>query len=100
MPKIQHMVLLKFKESVAQSEIDDLFTQLEELKDLIGGILHFSGGAYSSPEGMNKGFTHGFLMTFESAEARDIYLPHAEHERVKSAVLPLVDDAIAFDFEL
>ena len=99
MPAVQHMVLLKFKPGVSSATIDSLFAQLAELKSLIPGIRRFVGGPYSSREGLNKGFTHGFLMEFESAAARDVYLPHPEHERVKAAIIPCIDDVIAFDFE-
>ena len=99
MPQIQHMVLLKFKPEVTPEKIKDLFEQLAQLQQLIPGITYFSGGEYSSNEGLNQGYTHGFLMTFESVEARDAYLPHPEHERVKSALLECIDSVLAFDFE-
>ncbi len=100
MPAIQHMVIVKFKPEVSAEKISDLYRQLAQLQELIPGIRRFCGGAYSSGEGLNKGFTHGFLMEFENAEDRDRYLPHPEHERVKEAILPCIDDVIAFDFEL
>jgi hypothetical protein len=100
MTKIQHMVLLKIKPEVTPEKITDLFNQLAELQQLIPGITYFSGGPYSSSEGLNQGYTHGFLMTFEGIDARDIYLPHPEHERVKAALLQCIDGAIAFDFEV
>lgn len=100
MPGIQHMVLVQFKPEVSDETIDELFSQLAELKQLIPGITYFAGGPYSSPEGLNQGYTHGFLVTFESAEARDAYLPHPEHERVKAAILPHVGAVVAFDFEV
>lgn len=96
---IQHMVLVKFKDDVEPPQIDELFQQLAGLQQKIPGMTHFSGGPYASHEGLNQGYTHGFLMTFESAEARDNYLPHPEHERVKAAILPCVDAVVAFDFE-
>jgi hypothetical protein len=37
-------------------------------------------------------------MTFDSAANRDAYLPHPEHERVKSIIQPHLADVIAFDF--
>ncbi len=100
MPAIQHMVVLKFKPEITSNKIDELYSQLAELQTLIPGIAHFSGGPYASHEGLNQDFTHGFLMRFESTEARDNYLPHPEHERVKEAILACVDDAIVFDYEL
>ena len=99
MPQILLMALLKFKPEVTTDKIDYLFNQLAQLKQLIPGIIYFSGGCYSSDEGLNKDFKHGFLTTFESIEARDIYLPHPEHERVKAEILPCIDDIIVFDFE-
>jgi hypothetical protein len=39
-------------------------------------------------------------MTFQSAAARDAYLPHPAHEEVKQAILPCIDEVIAFDFEV
>ncbi len=100
MAKIQHLVLLKFKEGTPESTISECFTALGTLPGLISGIEHFSGGPYSSPEGINKGFTHGFLMTFANAEARNGYLPHPEHEKVKALLLQHLDDVVAFDYEM
>jgi hypothetical protein len=99
MPKIQHMVLLKFKPEVTAEKITQLFDLLGTLQQSISGISYYSGGPYSSTEGLNQGYTHGFLMTFESIPARDTYLPHPEHEKVKTALLPCLDSVIAFDFE-
>jgi hypothetical protein len=100
MPAVQHLVLLKFKPDVAQRTIDSIFSELEELQDLIGGITYFAAGPYSSHEGRNQGFTHAFIMTFASVEARDNYLPHPEHVRVRDTIIPNIDSVIAFDFEV
>ena len=100
MPAVQHIVLFKFKPEVSEETVADLFSQLAELKNLIPGMTHFSGGPYSSHEGLNQGYTHGFLMTFESPEARDAYLPHDEHERVKSQILQHIESVVTFDYEL
>jgi hypothetical protein len=99
MKKVHHLVLLKFKPATPPASITALFQALVRLKEVIDGIEGFRGGAYSSPEGLNQGFTHGFVMTFTSAAARDGYLTHAEHERVKEQFLPGGADVIAFDFE-
>lgn len=100
MPQIQHLVLFKFKPEVTSEKINSLFGLLAQLQHLISGITYFAGGQYFSPEGLNQGYTHGFVMTFESVDARDAYLPHPEHARVKEALLPCIDSVIAFDFEL
>jgi Stress responsive A/B Barrel Domain len=98
MPQVHHMVLLKFKQDVNDATIAEVLQAVEELKQSIPGIVYCSSGAYSSPEGLNKGFTHGFLTIFESAAARDRYLPHPKHEIVKNTLFAILEDAVAFDF--
>ena len=99
MKKVHHLVLLKFKPDTTPATVAALFEALGRLRTVIPGIEAFRGGPYASPEGLNQGFTHGFAMTFSSVAARDAYLAHPEHERVKEQFLPGVADVIAFDFE-
>jgi hypothetical protein len=99
MPDMKHIVLMKFKPATSTAQIAGFFRDLKALKTLIPGIKDFVGGPYSSAEGLNQGYTHGFVMTFVSAAARDVYLPHGEHEKVKNAIIPHVEAIVAFDFE-
>ena len=100
---IVHMVLLRIRKDVAPKDVERIFTELAGLQRKIPGLLTFSGGKYSSPEGMQKGFTHGFCMTFKDAASRDVYLPHLEHEKVKKIVFAALDGGLdgvtAFDYE-
>jgi hypothetical protein len=98
MGKVQHVVLLKFKPK-ADDRAGPLFAALAALRERLPGFLHFSAGPYRSPEGLNRGLTHGCLMTFADAAARDHYLTHPDHEKVKAEFLPSVEDVIVFDFE-
>ena len=99
---ITHVVLLRVKEATPKADVDRVFAALAALEGRIPGLLSFSGGPYASPEAMNKGFTHGFVMTFADAAARDGYLPHPEHEEVKGRVLAILDGGrdgvVAFDY--
>lgn len=100
---IHHVVLLKIRKSAKPAQVRAMFAALAGLRKKIPGLVSFEGGPYSSPEGMHKGYTHGFVMVFRSARARDVYLPHPEHEKVKAKVLALLagglDGVVAFDFE-
>ena len=99
---MHHLVVLKIKKNTRPAQITRMFAELDGLKKKIPGLLSFAGGPYSSPEGLNQGFTHGFVMTFQDGKARDGYLTHPEHEKVKESILPLLegglDGVIAFDF--
>jgi stress responsive alpha/beta barrel protein len=100
---ITHMVLLKIKPSVPAQKVERVLADIGALRKVIPGIRSYSAGAYTSPEGMNKGYTHGFCMVFDDAARRDAYLPHPAHEVVKKKVLELLegglDGVVAFDFE-
>jgi len=100
---ITHMVLMKVRPEVARGDVESVFAAIGALKGRIPGIASYGWGAYSSQEGLNRGYTHGFCMTFTDAGARDAYLPHPEHEAVKESVLGILDGGIdgvlAFDYE-
>ena len=104
--RVIHNVLLHIKDDAAQEDIDRFSNAMIELKTnaLIPGIFSFSYGKYESNEGLNKNYNYGFSMVFDSVEARDNYLPHPEHDRVKELILPLLQDGInsviAFDYVL
>ena len=102
MPQFVHIVILKFKDGVGEEQISSIFSSLESLfnNKTISGLLSYSGGPYSSPEGLNKGFTHGFTMTFADEASRNNYFPHPDHESIKNAIIPIVDDVVAFDYSM
>lgn len=78
---VRHVVVFKYKPEATEAQITAITDAFRALKDQIPGIVSFEHGVNDSPEGKNQGFTHVYLMTFESAAARDAYLPHPEHEK-------------------
>ena len=100
MAKVKHAVVVRLKPETPEEATRAILQALDDLRHTIPGLLDFSGGSYSSPEGLNQGFTHGFIMTFADAASRDVYLPHPAHEAVKGQIVPHVDSILAFDFEV
>lgn len=100
MAKVKHIALIKFKEGTSPERIDQIFEQIMDMTEVIPGIEDYVAGENSSPEGLNQGFTHAFIMTFTDAAARDAYLPHPEHERIKGVLVPHVESIVVFDFEV
>ncbi|MBX9653705.1 Dabb family protein [bacterium] len=100
MGMVRHFVMCQFREGTSQETIDDLMKKIHGMKGQIPGIIDIESGPHDSPEGMNQGYTHGFLVTFESPEARDAYLPHPKHEAVRQALIPNIESACAFDYEV
>jgi hypothetical protein len=97
---VRHYGVFKFKPEVTEAQIDECFAAMKGMVGRIPGLQDVEHGPYDSPEGLNEDFTHGFIMTFDTAESRDTYLPHPVHEEVKDIVVPRLERAIVFDFEV
>lgn len=100
MPQVKHFGVFQFKPHVTTDQQAACFARMQAMVGEIPGLLEMLHGSYDSPEGLNDVFTHGFIMTFESAEARDAYLPHPLHERVKEFVVPCLQRVVVFDFNV
>jgi len=96
--QLRHIVLFKFKEETSKAEIDKVEASFAALPSKIKEIKEFEWGLNNSPENLNKGFTHGFLLTFDSEEGRDIYLPHPDHKAFGEIVGPILEDVFVLDY--
>jgi hypothetical protein len=96
---VQHIALFRFKPGASADFVQRTSDDLRHLAQVIPGITSFSIGTNNSPEGLADGLTHGFVMTFKDAAARDSYLPHPEHEKFKALVLPYIEKVVVFDYE-
>lgn len=97
-PKLRHVVLLKFKESATDADIKKVEDAFIGLKSKIKEIKDLEWGLNNSPEGLNKGFTHCFFLTFESEEDRAIYLPHPDHKAFGDVLGPHLEDVTVVDY--
>ncbi|MDX1637080.1 MAG: Dabb family protein [Balneolaceae bacterium] len=95
---LRHVVLLKFKESATKQEIRKVQEAFSALPDKISAIKDYEWGTNNSPEGLNKGFTHCFLVTFESEEDRATYLPHPDHKAFVEVLEPHMEDVLVVDY--
>jgi hypothetical protein len=104
MSQCKHIVLLRFSPQTPREDIAEIFEAVDDLQDKIPGIVDVCSGPYESPEGLHKGFTHAFIVTFADVESRDAYLEHAAHEPVQQMIVEAVsgnlDDVLAFDFKM
>src|SRR5262245_30095467 len=100
MSKVKHIALVKFKEGTSEQLIEKVFDEILDITEAIPGIEDYVSGANMSAEGLNQGYSHGLIMTFTDAAARDAYLTHPEHQRVQALIMPQVDSVLVFDFEV
>ncbi|MCE9519116.1 MAG: Dabb family protein [Verrucomicrobia bacterium] len=100
MPELKHIALFKFKPECSAEDIALVWRTVEALPNQIPGILDLSWGTDASVEGLSDGFTHSFVMTFESVAARDVYLPHPVHQAAVAIIMPKLERVIVIDHEV
>ncbi|MDB6125381.1 MAG: stress responsive alpha-beta barrel protein [Pedosphaera sp.] len=96
--KLRHVVAFKFKDSATKEQIKQVEEAFRALKSKIPQVVSIEWGTNVSPEKLDKGFTHGFIVTFNNEKDRDAYLIHPEHKKFVDLALPLIGDAFVIDF--
>jgi hypothetical protein len=76
----RHVVLFKFYEHTSQETLAKIVDAFRMLCAELPFVKGFEWGLNSSPENLNEGYTHCFIVTFGSAKDRDAYLPHPAHQ--------------------
>ena len=95
---LRHVVIFKFKPEITPAQLDEINLAFQNLKLAIPQIQDFERGINNSPEGLNKGFTHSYLITFATEADRDVYLPHAAHKQFVELLGGKLDEAFVFDY--
>jgi hypothetical protein len=97
---VRHVVVFKYKADATDDQIAQVTDAFRALQNTIPGITSFEYGTNMSPEGHDDGFTHVYLVTFESTADRDAYLPHPEHEKFGALLgeLDVLDDVFVVDY--
>lgn len=96
--KLRHVVLFKFKEGTTPGDIKLVEDAFKALPSKIPQIQDFEWGTNNSPEGLDKGFTHCFFLTFNSEAERAIYLPHPDHKAFGKILGPFLEDVLVVDY--
>ena len=96
--ELRHVVLFKFKETATETDIKKIKDAFVALPSKIKEIKDFEWGTNNSPEGLDKGFTHCFFVTFYDEKGRDIYLPHPDHKAFTDIVGPHLEDVLVLDY--
>ncbi len=95
---LRHVVMFKFSESATPANIQKIEEAFAKLPQKIGGIQSFEWGTNSSPEGLNQGLTHCFVLTFTSDKDRDAYLVHPAHKEFGKSLGTDIEKVTVLDF--
>lgn len=95
---LRHVVMFKFKEDASPGGIKAVEEAFNALPSKISEIADYEWGTNNSPEGLDKGFTHIFFVSFKSEEDRAIYLPHPDHKAFVTVLEPVLEDVLVLDY--
>ena len=95
---LRHVVLFKFKEDATPEKIKAIENAFSALPSKIPQIIDYEWGINNSPEGLDKGLTHCFFLSFKSEEDRAIYLPHQDHQAFVQILKPHLEDVVVVDY--
>lgn len=98
MKHLRHVVLFGFRDGTPPEKIAEIERAFESLPDAIEGITDFEWGTNVSPENHAHGYTHCFLVTFDSEAARDAYLPHPAHAAFGTLLKPYLEKVCVVDY--
>jgi hypothetical protein len=95
---LRHVVLFKFKDTATPADVRKVEDAFRALPSKLPIIKSFEWGKNNSPENLNQGLTHCFLVTFASEKDRDAYLPHPEHQAFVEVLKPHLDKVTVIDY--
>lgn len=97
--ELRHVVLFKFKDGVSADSLKAMELAFKGLATEIKEVKHLEFGLNNSPENLNQGFTHCFVVTFASESDRAVYLPHPAHKAfVANHLSTTLDKVCVVDF--
>ena len=95
---LRHAVFFSFKDTASEQEIDRVVKEFASLPSKIDAIVDFQYGVNNSPEGLDGGFTHCFLLTFADEAGRATYLPHPAHKAFGDVLRPHMKSVFVIDY--
>lgn len=96
---LRHMVIFKFNDESSEEDVNRLNEAFNALPNAIPVIKDFEWGINDSPENFHQGFTHCYLLTFDSEEDRDsVYTPHPQHQAFVASLQSHVEKVFVVDY--
>lgn len=95
---LRHAVFFEFKEGSSEEDVAEVAEMLAALPEKIDAIKDSQWGVNNSPEKLDDGYTHCFLMTFENRAGLNKYLPHPDHKAFGKALGPHRGRVFVIDF--
>lgn len=101
---IRHIVLIRFQAGTGEAAIAELFAELHRIEGKVPGLVSITSGRSESPEKMERGYMHGFVVDFDDWEGLQAYQDHPEHQALGAKLVENAeggkDGILCFDLPL
>ncbi|WP_282150862.1 Dabb family protein [Ruegeria atlantica] len=101
---IRHIVLTKFRSDVTEETIGKIYRGLSDLTDALPGAGGFTGGRSESPEQIERGYKHGFVIDFDDWTALASYQSNERHKALGAQLVENtvggIDGILVLDLEV
>lgn len=97
-PILRHVVMFGWDKGVDSNYVNKVVNSFKALQGKIDLIKALEYGTNNSPENLNKGLTHCFLLSFTSEADRDAYLIHPAHKAFVAGLTPSPTAVTVFDY--
>ena len=98
---IRHIVLIRFRPEVSEAEIAAIFSDLAAIQAVLRGVRSITAGRSESPEQIERGYMHGFVVDFDDWAALAAYQSHPDHKAVGARIVANavggLDGVLVFD---
>ncbi|OQS02449.1 hypothetical protein THRCLA_21414 [Thraustotheca clavata] len=95
---MEHVVLFKWKENVAEEALEEIAQGIIALKDTVPGVIDLAYGKDVTIS-RSKGFTHMLVVRLTGRDMLQGYAEHPEHLKVLVKIREAAADVMALDIE-
>lgn len=96
--ELRHLVLFTFKATSSKEEVSNIVKQFASLYGKVPQVKKFEWGLNISPEHLDQGFTHCFMLTFSAEKDLADYQLNPAHKQFQSVLKPLMDKVFVVDY--
>ena len=84
---IRHIVLTNFDLNTDEAKISEIYAGRGALTEKMDGAHNFTGGRSESPEQIERGYKHAFVIDFDSWADLKTYAQHPEHKALGAQIV-------------
>jgi hypothetical protein len=95
---LRHVVLFKYKDSSSAEDVKKVTETFASLYGKIPQVKAFEWGINNSPENLNQGFTHCYMLSFSSEEDLAAYQIDPAHKQFQQVLNPHMEKVFVVDY--